>query len=68
MKVKELIKILNKSNQEAEVYVNTADNNEELIASIEICSKNLVVIDTKLDTYDKIGDIVENEQSDVAED
>lgn len=68
MKVKELIKILNKSNQEAEIYINTADNNEELIASVEICSNCLVVIDTKLDTYDKIGDIVEMEQSDVAED
>ena len=68
MKVKELIKILNKSNQEAEIYVNTADNNEELIASVEICTKNLVVIDTKLDTYDRIGDITEMEQSDMAED
>ena len=68
MKVKELIKILNKSNQEAEIYINTADNNEELIASVENCTKNLVVIDTKLDTYDKIGDIIEMEQSDVEED
>lgn len=61
MKVKELIKFLNKYNQEADIFILNSNDEEEFINKVESCCKNIVVISTTKDIYDVFGDAVENE-------
>ena len=61
MKVKELIKFLNKYNQEADIFIINSYDEEEIINKVESCCKNIVVISTTKDTYDVFGDAVDND-------
>lgn len=67
MKVKELIKILNKSNQEANIFIINSNEEEEIIDKVEICSKHIVAITTNKDKYDTFGDAVDNDLNEIKE-